>query len=343
MSNKYSLEDVTKSYKWLGHRGWTELNAIHHEYKQGKENIKWNIEHKTFARIKYARTELDVVNFVERYAGTYMVCYGLNPRPKIFMNSRGYQRAAREEEIEISQNLLMDFDFQSKNIMNEQVANFELFIQKANKYFLDLGIQPPATAYTGRGYHFLFAFPSIRVSECNDISDRLKEFCAQFRQTFKSDLERLEVKLDNTQDLRRMVKIYGTAKPQVGIVSRFYGGERVEDEALRAYPLQMNLHHASEHHPSVLNTGDDLPSWFQRLITQNAKLQDLWLGRGKPENTDTTRSGYDYSLVKSLMHLGYKNIDELATILALRPDGAVRSSGKSEEYIRRTIANAILK
>ncbi len=43
------------------------------------------------------------------------------------------------------------------------------------------------------------------------------------------------------------------------------------------------------------------------------------------------------------MHQGYKNIDELATILAVRPDGSVRNSGKDIRYIKRTIANALLK
>src|SRR5579872_2392752 len=46
---------------------------------------------------------------------------------------------------------------------------------------------------------------------------------------------------DSTQDLRRMVRCYGTGKPGVGVVSRFYGRERVEDAALRDYLLGLRV------------------------------------------------------------------------------------------------------
>ena len=48
------------------------------------------------------------------------------------------------------------------------------------------------------------------------------------------------------------------------------------------------------------------------------------------------------SLLRKLLHLGYKNIDELATILALRPEGSVRKSGKGEGYLRTTLAKALM-
>jgi len=55
------------------------------------------------------------------------------------------------------------------------------------------------------------------------------------------------------------------------------------------------------------------------------------------------RTGYHYSLTKGLLYRSYKDIDELATILALRPEGAVRKSGKGDQYIRRMIASALVK
>ena len=72
-------------------------------------------------------------------------------------------------------------------------------------------------------------------------------------------------------------------------------------------------------------------------------MLQLWNAKGKPANRDTTRTGYDYSLIKRLLWRGYKDLDDLATVLALRPEGAVRKSGKGDQYIRRTIANALLK
>ena len=69
----------------------------------------------------------------------------------------------------------------------------------------------------------------------------------------------------------------------------------------------------------------------------------LWAGKGKPEETDRSRTGFDYSLVRRLLYMGHRNIDELGAVLALRPEGAVKKSGKDEQYIRRTIANALIR
>jgi hypothetical protein len=169
----------------------------------------------------------------------------------------------------------------------------------------------------------------------------LKSFCDDFREAYQHELSDLETKLDSTQDLRRMVRIYGTAKPAIGIVSRFYGRERVEDEGLRAYLLEMKL---SEPSPNpVLQVAGELPRWFLELVEADSRVKDLWSGTGKTDGFDNSRSGYDYSLTLRLLRLGYRNLDELATIMVLRPEGSVQKSGKGEGYVRRTIANALMR
>ena len=133
-----------------------------------------------------------------------------------------------------------------------------------------------------------------------------------------------------------------TAKPDVGIVRRFYGGKRVEDEALRDYLLNLKVPE-----PQIgklpLETRADLPGWFSELLDRDQRTRELWSGSGKPRNTDRSRSGFDYSLVRRLLWLAHKNIDELATILALRPEGAVKKSGEDGRYMRRTIGNALVR
>ena len=79
--------------------------------QEGRENVEWNRKHNAFPRISYARYEQDVIVFVRRYAGSSLVCYSLNPRPQVFRNNKGFPRSARENEIEVSQNLLFDLDF----------------------------------------------------------------------------------------------------------------------------------------------------------------------------------------------------------------------------------------
>ncbi len=190
----------------------------------------------------------------------------------------------------------------------------------------------------------LFAYPAIQVSEHPDISARLAQFRDGFVGEHRQELSRLEAKLDSTQDLRRMARIYGTAKPKLGIISEFYGERRVEDGFLREYLLSLKL--PAKEIPvarAVLQRPGELPQWFLGLIERDLKTAELWIGLGKPDGTDTSRSGFDYSLVRYLMQLGHRNIDDLAIILASRPDGGVRGSGKGDEYVRRTIANALIR
>ena len=91
-----------------------------------------------------------------------------------------------------------------------------------------------------------------------------------------------------------------------------------------------------------MKPGDELPDWFEGLLRQDKKLRDLRSGDGKATTTDISRSGFDYSIVRRLLWLGYRNIDDLATILALRPDGSVRQGGKGAQYIMRTIGSALM-
>ena len=165
-------------------------------------------------------------------------------------NSRGYPRATLDSEIEAAQNLLLDFDFNSIPTQ-EQRTEFAQFLQRSHEYIQDLGLRIPAWAFTGRGYHLLFGYRPIRVAECPDIAARLKQFRHQFLNAHRRDLQALEAKLDNTQDLRRMARVYGTAKPEVGILSEFHGGERVEDAVLRQYLLEVKVQEAADKLPAT--------------------------------------------------------------------------------------------
>jgi hypothetical protein len=339
MAECYSLSDALRSYRWLGHQGFTELNAWHPAYRPGRENYAWNREHDAFPRVAYARNELELVRFLEAYAGKRMCCFGLNPRPSAFRNERGYYRSAKESEILVSQNLLLDVD--TKDHSPPQPAD-ESFLDKTKEYFLDLGLLPPVRACTGRGHHLLFAYEVITVAACPDIAARLGMFREGFTSAYRRELDHHGLKCDATQDLTRALRVYGSAKPTVGILSRFPDVERCEDENLREYLLNLTVPLA----PAAgiaLNTGASLPSWFNDLLHQDNILRNLWDGTGKPEGTDQSRSGFDYSITRRLLRQGFRNIDDLATILTLRPDGAVQGSKKNQEYVRRTISNALNK
>jgi len=217
-----------------------------------------------------------------------------------------------------------------------------LFLEKAADYFRDLGLNPPVKQFSGRGYHSLFALPEIKVEENPDITDRIRLFAQNYRNEFEKDLKRLDAKMDNTQDLRRVVKISGTAKPDVGIISRLYADKRVEEEALKEYLYQLSLPDPKIK-GNMLTAGHVLPDWFQYLLKSDPQIKALYDGIGKPKGTDCSSSGYDYSLTKHLMQRGHRNLDDLATIIFLRPQGSIQKNGKGEGYVRHTLANALLK
>jgi len=351
MGYALSLEDVCQTYRWLGHTGHTELTALHPNYRQGREHYDWNKRSGTLPKTAYARNEAEFLSFVQKHYAERMVVASLNDRPQAYLNEWGYARAAKEDEVKLSRNLFLDLDFQDKDQSVAQKTEFGAALRKqASDYFHDLGFLPPMVADSGRCWHLLCGYEPIMVSDVPDISDRLRKFSREFAHDQSDVLSKYEVRVDNTHDLRRMVKVYGTAKPDVGIVSRFYGGKRQEDAELRTYLLGMALDEnapaANRMKPmygaALLQPGQELPQMFQSLIARDEKLKALYQGNGKPANADTSSSGYDFSLVRRLLSLGYRNIDDLATVLAARPEGAVRKGGRDEQYIRRTIANALL-
>lgn len=206
-------------------------------------------------------------------------------------------------------------------------------------------MRAPVRAYTGGGYHLLFAYSEIRVAECPDIRARLEVFRDGFAAAFQRELGGLGAKLDRTQDLRRMVRVYSTAKPRVGIVSKFYGERRVEDARLREYLLSLSVPNRAARAAGALGlrVGTELPAWFSVLVEEDEEVRQLWQGTKKSEHLDTSASGHDYNLMRRLLRLGYTDMAELATVLALRPGGSTVKHGKGESYIRRTIAAALTK
>ena len=97
MSNKhFSIKDIVKSYEWLANSryGYTELVAFHRDYRPGKEHYETNVKRNLFPKVWYTRRPEAAVKFVKRFYQEHMCCYGVNPRPEILKNKKGYPRRA---------------------------------------------------------------------------------------------------------------------------------------------------------------------------------------------------------------------------------------------------------
>ena len=338
MNKWFVVDDIISSYEWLGHsgRGYTELIALHRDYKPGGKHFESNLRLRRFPKIWYTKRPEAAVKFVKCFYRDHTCCYGVNPRPRMIKTVKGMNRRARDSDIEVANNFYLDIDPEGEPDQH-RVAGLELFLIKTEAYFDSLGVNQPLKAFTGRGYHLLFAVPPISVQETPDLKDRLNQFRQNFLNEYGKDLSELGLKLDNTMDLSRVAKIYGTRKPTGLRVSRFYGEQRHEDERLRDHLLAMQI---EEPEDSPVEISQELPDRFKQLLREDDITRQLWDGEGKIQG-DTSGSGYDFSLAKRCLSKGITDVKDLYTILALRPHGDVQAKGKGDNYVKLTIANAI--
>ena len=333
----YFREDVHQFYRCLGHRSdaFTEFRAI-------------DLTGKKHPIVRYVRDAEKLELLVDKTHRDYMPCVGINERAAVQRNDREYPIASKERDIKVSQHVLLDFDSVATNHSELLQSERDLYFQNEfADYCRDLGFLPASMlASSGNGNHAYFSYRPISAADHHDMSTRLKRWMAEVANDQKDELDRLELKLDtSTADLCRVAKIEGTGKPG-GPVSRLIYANRQEDEALRDYLLSMPMEVREEHFKpmygaTTLVVYDQVPPIFGSLLQRDKRLRDLWEGRGKSKNMDTSGSGYDLSLVRRAMILGIQDISMLATILAHRPNGSVKNNGKGEEYLRRTIAKAL--
>jgi len=338
----YSPGNVTRSYHWLDHHPrMTEVSILHPDYQPGDKT--WNQSHQAWPITRYVHTTAELLSIVREYAGERLVCYGLNPRPRILTHPDGRLRSAKEADITGSQTLLLDLDLHG-SVTPERLHSLVRFLSNADESCTSLGIARPVRASTGRGSHLLFAYPPITVAEHPDVRDRLRAFKTAFTTAHRHDLNRLEAVVDSTQDLRRMVRVYGTTKPGIGITSHFYGNKRVPDPALRSYLLGMTITPKPTVMPGKdLHLADLMPDWFPPLLQTDSILHDLWHGKGKHPGTDQSNSGYDYTIATYLASHGITDHDAIATIIAFRPTGSAERARKGVAYLLRTVTSALAR
>lgn len=338
---RFDMESVVNSYRWLGHGGaWTEVNAYHPMYRPGRENYAYNRRYGYFPVVRYVRGEERLLNLVRKFHGSRMVCYGINPRQGVKTYPSGHPRAHKDQEIGEVKNFYIDFDLE-RGASQEQAACLELLLEEVMGKVENMGFGMPVKAFTGNGFHLLFAIPGIKRAECPDIKERIRDFRERLVRGFSRKLASIPAKVDSTDDLSRMAKVYGTGKPGRSALSCFHGdGTRREDGGLQEHLINTEPYRSRPGKGMGLEKVMELPEVFSRLLKDDEKVKNLWLGTGKTSG-DLSRSGYDYSLLRECMARGMTDVRALAAVLALRPGGPVKDGYKGEQYIRATIARAV--
>ena len=136
--------------------------------------------------------------------------------------------------------------------------------------------------------------------------------------------------------------VYGVAKPGSRTLSRFYGDERAEDDALRDYLLSMKAQDPRAA-PTLVEIPERVPDWFLQVLNDDRQICLLWTGVGKPKRSDTMRSVHDFSLGRALIQGGRTDLKDLAVVVVARPTGGARRRERGDAYVQRTIANALVR
>jgi hypothetical protein len=336
----YNLRDVYEAGKYFDHaqQGKSELVALHKDFKPGRDYFEDNKANNSFPKIWYTNRPGAFIKFVQEYYKDHMCCVGVNPRPKAFKTYNGYNKSATDADIERVTHFYFDIDFEGKNPTDMQLADLRLALMTMDSFYRDRRFELPTLNYSGNGYHVIHKLPPVSVSEYPDIKQRQQYFKDEFQDSFSGELARLEAIIDNTLDLSRKIKLPGTKKPGHSRLSSLEYVNHKPDEALRDYLLSLDIQ-PKDDSPLEIRVYQ-MPETFAVLLEQDRFIQNFWNGTGKTSG-DTSRSGYDYSLVRRCLKKGITDINDLYAILTLRPGGSVKAAGKGEKYVKNTIANAI--
>ncbi|MEM2445886.1 MAG: hypothetical protein QW734_04450 [Candidatus Bathyarchaeia archaeon] len=90
----------------------------------------------------------------------------------------------------------------------------------------------------------------------------------------------------------------------------------------------------------VLAIPKALPPKFLKLMEKRPEVKALFEGKGKNYG-DTTRSGIDMTLLGIAINAGITDPNELAAIIALRPNAKVKEHPRPEAYLKKTVSKAL--
>jgi len=193
---------------------------------------------------------------------------------------------------------------------------------------------PPPTFVvdSGGGFHCYWL---LQTPYYFHTAGHIEEFEARLRWI------KMQLGADHCTDVTRMMRVPGTWnwKYNPPRPCRFLGKMDQPDRLPRYCMADFGIERActspsSAPEPSVLS---ELPSYFGIVLERSEQIRNLWEGRGKTSG-DTSRSGYDFSLICALIRHGFTSRRFLATVLyhRCRKTGRVIRPG----YIARTVARA---
>ena len=209
--------------------------------------------------------------------------------------------------------------------------------QQARDLLAGFPAQPSIVVNSGHGLHAYWLLYD------QESAANLRGYCKALAKTLGGD---------SAFDAARILRLPGSwnmkwpDEPRQVVVESLDENRRYElSEFDQWLTVEEEPDHVGELPWKEIEVPTDMPQVVRRLLTSNKSLGDLWAGRGKREfdadgkRLDNSRSGYDWSLLTSLVWHGIRDPSVLLAVLRLRFERTGRTHKDSSQ--RCTVENAL--
>ena len=258
-------------------------------------------------------TAEDVQNFVEKYAGTRVICFTVQPAPA---NYKGNKALKDQDFAEIT---TLFFDFDGKPGQGPRLA--KILIPRLRDFTRKLGFKNWVFAVTDKGVHAYASVPAISIAEHPDIAQRIAYLTTVVLRKVVDGL----CKTDSVFNLSRVVKIVGTSKPGQKVRSYFHEDDPVlvEDDKLREYLLKIQLSTPAEATAAEEATTEPVSTTVMDIVSGSAYMRSL-IKEITPQND---RSAIEGKIICEFFQRGFTRAADIARFMVSLPRSKCKESG----------------
>jgi hypothetical protein len=286
------------------------------------------------------------VKCCRQWDGKANIYAGRNPRPFDFAENLGLEidrlytdRKSRASDRSIGWLTAMVLDIDpirpkgesSTDEQHEEALAFAEMIAK------DVG---GSVDDSGNGSYVWVLINPIRINNENmeTIKAKCKAWEAQIRDRYQT--EDCGMKIDPVFELSRILKVAGTlsVKGEIHRRSKFHTPPVFEPHpSLDQTILDISVAVKDQANVPIAKIGNELPEKFAQLLKNDEWLNIHW----NTPNKNDDASSHDWRLGLLCLDSGIADPNDLATIIALNPNGKIHKKGRDDSYIKITVSELI--
>jgi len=311
---KFDENQAKIFYKFLNHKGLTEIRAIH-----PIEGLKGQ---------HFVDDLQDFLEVCQRFSGKCNVYAGVNERKT---------QSGKSEDVTKLSVIPIDVDPirpKGASSTEEQLKLAQRKMEKIKAWLKENFNCKPFITMSGNGYHIYIKIPPITIDEFNRevVTAKLKAFINEVQKKFNDK----KVRIDSTYDLPRVMKVPGTMSVK-GDIWRLCKIIEANDEPCKEVREYLAKIRIEEPQGGEFYLGAKKEEDFEAILKKDPKLKDLFEGKWEQYGFPS-RSEAEQSLLTKLVFYGFSE-DAIRAIMNRAKIGKWREKG--EAYKRMSIRKAI--